>query len=57
MTARHNDIRDRVADLAGKAFTPMHMGDDPLIFAGCAVQRPKTHPAGTTGGVVLDQEG
>ena len=34
VTALHNKIRDRVADLARKAFTPSHMLNDPLIFAG-----------------------
>ena len=42
---RHNDCCDRVADLAGKAFTPTHVHDDPLIFAGCAVNRPKAKQA------------
>ena len=31
VTAHHNELRDRVADLAGKAFTPSHMRNDPLI--------------------------
>ena len=31
VTARHNELRDRVADLARKAFTPSHVRDDPLI--------------------------
>ena len=46
--APHNELRDGVADLAGKAFTLTHVRDDPLIFAGRAVQRPKAQPAGTT---------
>ena len=29
VTERHNDIRDGVADLSGKAFTPSHVCDDP----------------------------
>ena len=37
--ARHNEIRDGVADLAGKAFTPSHVCKDPLIYSGCAVRR------------------
>ena len=45
---RHNKLCDRVADLSGKAFTLTHVRDDPLIFTGCAVLSPKTHPAGTT---------
>ena len=47
--ALHNELRNRVADLEGKAFTPSHVRDDPLIFAGCAVKRPKAKPARTTG--------
>ena len=39
VTAPLNDLRDRVADLSGKAFTPTHVRDNPLIFAGCAVKR------------------
>ena len=50
--ARHNKLRDGVADLAGKFFTPTQVRDDPLIFAGCIVKRkmenlstPKTIPS------------
>ena len=32
VTARHNELREGVADLAGKAFTPAHVRDDPLIY-------------------------
>ena len=45
VTARHNELRDRVADLAGKAFTPTHVRYNPLIFACCAVKRPKAKMA------------
>ena len=31
VTARHNELHDRVADLAVKAFTSLHVRDDPLI--------------------------
>ena len=31
VTARHNEIHDGVADLVGKAFTPSHVHDNPLI--------------------------
>ena len=48
-TACHNELRDGVADLAGKSFTPSHMRNDPLIFAGCDVKRLKANPAGTSG--------
>ena len=32
VTASHNELRDGVADLAGKAFTPSHGRNDPLIY-------------------------
>ena len=38
VTACHNKLRDLVTDLVGKAFTPSHVRDNPLIFAGCAVK-------------------
>ena len=41
VTARDNYLRDGVADLARNVFTPSRVCDDPLIFAGCAVKRPK----------------
>ena len=47
--ARHNELRDGVADLSGKAFTPSHVHDDPLIYQGCAVKRTKAKPAGPSG--------
>ena len=34
---RNNDLRDGVADLARKAFTPVYVRDDPKIFTGRAV--------------------
>ena len=49
VTSRHNDLRDRVADLSGKAFTPSHVRNDPLIYQGCAVKRTKSKPAGPSG--------
>ena len=48
VTARHNELRDGVAELAGKAFTPSHVRDDPLIYSGRALSRTKTTPAGST---------
>ena len=45
--ARHKELRDRVADMAGKAFTPSHVRDDPLIYSGRAVKRMKVTPAGS----------
>ena len=52
--ARHNEIRDKVADLAGKSFFPSQVRNIPLIFAGCAVKRPKENSASTKGTTVLD---
>ena len=48
VTAPHNKLRDGVADLAGKAFTPSHMRDNPLIYSGHAVRRTKPTPDGPT---------
>ena len=45
VTARQNELRDEVADLAGIYFTPTHVHNNPLIFAGCAVKRSKAKPA------------
>ena len=39
VTARHNELCDGVADLAGKVFTPSHVRDDPLIYSGSSVNR------------------
>ena len=47
VTARHNEIRDGVADLARKAFTPAHVRDDPLIYSGRAMSRTKSNLAGS----------
>ena len=48
VTERHNELRDRVADLAGKAFITYHVRDNPLIYSGCAVKRTKATPAGVS---------
>ena len=40
-TACHNNLCDRVTDLASKDFIPSHVCNDPLIFACCAVKRPE----------------
>ena len=45
--AHHNEIRDGIADLAGKAFTPSHVRDDPSIYSGRAMSRAKPMPAGS----------
>ena len=55
VTARHNDLRDRVADLAGKAFTPSHVRDDPLIYSGRAMSRTKPMPAGSNQKIQLER--
>ena len=47
--ARHNKLRDGVADLAGKDFTPSQVRNDPLIYQGCAVKRTKARSAGPSG--------
>ena len=39
---RHNELSDRVAYLTGKDFTPSHVRDNPLMFAGCAVKKTNT---------------
>ena len=39
VTARHNELRDGVADLYGKYFTPIHVLNDPLISTGCTMKR------------------
>ena len=54
VTARRNELRDRVADLAGKSFTNSHVHNEPLIFAGCAVKRPEAKPASTRGSTEQD---
>ena len=38
ITARHNDLRDGVANLAGKDFTPVNVRNDPTFFTGRAVR-------------------
>ena len=45
--ARQNELCDRVADLAGKDFTPSHVRDGPLISSGRAVKRTKATPSGS----------
>ena len=49
VTAHHNKLRDKVTDLAGKAFTPSHVHNDPIIYQGCAVKRTKAKQAGPSG--------
>ena len=47
VTACHNELCDGVADLAGKAFTPAHVRDNPLINPGCPMSTTKPKPAGS----------
>ena len=47
VTVRHKDLRDGAADMDGKAFTPSHVRDNPLIYSGRAVRRTKATPAGS----------
>ena len=54
VTARHNELWDGVIDLASKAFTPSHMRDNPLIFAGCTLKRLKANPSKTCGSTERD---
>ena len=46
VTARHNELRDGVADMASRAFTPSHVRNNPLIYQGCAMRRTKAQPTG-----------
>ena len=46
VTARHNELLDGVVDLTGRAFTPSHVRNDPLIYQDCAVKRTKSQPDG-----------
>ena len=52
---RHNEFHDRVTDLAGKAFTPSYVRDNPIIYSGRAVNSTKATPAGAGG--TTDQAG
>ena len=49
VTTHHNKLRDGIADLVCKAFTPTHVRNDPLIFAGSAVKTLKANTARTIG--------
>ena len=49
VTACHNELRDGVAHLAGKAFTTSHMRDNSFIYSGRAVKKKKATPAGEGG--------
>ena len=47
VSVRNKRTRQTVADLAGKAFTPSHVRNDPLIYSGRAVRRTKPTLAGS----------
>ena len=44
----HNGLRDGVADVASKAFTPSNMRNDYLVHKGRAMQEVKPQPVGST---------
>ena len=44
ITAHHNELRDGVANLSGKAFTPANMFDDTKIFRGHAMRGGRPNP-------------
>ena len=46
VTARHNELHGGVSNLSGKAFTPMHMYDDPKLFTVRAVRGGKNKAKG-----------
>ena len=48
VTARLNDIRNGISDLARKDFTPSHVHEDPLIYSGHTVKRTKATSAGAS---------
>ena len=47
VTARHNELRDGVEDLADKALSPAHVHENPLIYSGRAMSGTKSKPAGS----------
>ena len=49
VTLLHNKLQDGFVDLVIKYFTPSQVRNNPLIFAVCAVKRPKFKPSGTRG--------
>ena len=40
--------------MTSKSFTPYHVRNNPVIFTGCSVKRPKENSASTKGTTVLD---
>ena len=55
ITAHHNNLCDGIVDLVGKAFTPSHVRNNPLIYSGRSVKRMKYTPAEASG--TTDQAG
>ena len=49
VTARHNELCEGVAYLAGKAFAPSHVRNDPFIYQGCTMKSMKAKPDGPSG--------
>ena len=44
----YNKLRDGVADLVGKTFTPLYVSDKPLIHTGHDTREGKSQPAEST---------
>ena len=47
VTAHHNNLHYGFANLSGKAFTPSHVCDDPIIDPGHVVRKRKALPKGS----------
>ena len=55
ITAHHNELQNGLADLSGKSFTPSRVLNDPFIFAGYVVKRPRAKLDRTRG--LTEQDG
>ena len=42
--ARYNELCDGVTNLTSKAFTPMHVREDPKVYTGCVIMDGRTIP-------------
>ena len=42
IVTHHNELFDGVADLSVKAFTPLHVCNNPLIYSGCGIWEGKS---------------
>ena len=49
VAARHNELRDEVAGMAGKVFTNSHVRNNPLKYSGRAMNRTKAMSDGASG--------